>query len=241
MQDVNEDTEWNDILRAKGILPPKEPEITEEALTEMIEQTIQEKQSHEARLGDLSLDQLADLEDDEDEAIILEFRKRRLEEMKKEAQAAKFGEVIEISGVDYVEQVNKAGSGIYVFLHLYKPGIPLCTLINQHFKVLAAKFPKVKFIKSISSTCIPDFPDRNLPAIFVYLEGSAKKQFIGPQQFSDRISCDELEWLLSTTGGIKTDLECNPRGDKPRDVLMSSLGGTRGTRKEDSESDEDDW
>ena len=33
MQNPNEDTEWNDVLRAKGILPakPKEAEVTEEA------------------------------------------------------------------------------------------------------------------------------------------------------------------------------------------------------------------
>ena len=32
MQDPNEDTEWNDILRAKGIIPekPKEAEVTED-------------------------------------------------------------------------------------------------------------------------------------------------------------------------------------------------------------------
>ena len=54
--------------------------------------------------------------------------------------------MIEISGVDYVEQVNNAGVGIYVFLHLYKPGIPQCTLINQHFKILAAKFAKVNIL-----------------------------------------------------------------------------------------------
>ena len=44
-QNPNEDTEWNDILRKKGILPQKEPEVTEEMITEMMEQTIQEKQS----------------------------------------------------------------------------------------------------------------------------------------------------------------------------------------------------
>ena len=34
MQNPNEDTEWNDVLRAKGILPPKpkEAEVTEEDL-----------------------------------------------------------------------------------------------------------------------------------------------------------------------------------------------------------------
>lgn len=28
MQNPNEDTEWNDVLRAKGILPPKDNELT---------------------------------------------------------------------------------------------------------------------------------------------------------------------------------------------------------------------
>ena len=33
MQDPNADTEWNDILRAKGILPPKEePTVDEETV-----------------------------------------------------------------------------------------------------------------------------------------------------------------------------------------------------------------
>lgn len=61
--------------------------------------------------------------------------------------------------------------------------IPLCALINQHFSALARKFPDVKFIKAISTTCIPNYPDRNLPTIFVYLEGDIKAQFIGPLVF----------------------------------------------------------
>lgn len=44
-QDPNEDTEWNDILRHKGIIPPhkKEKEITEEQIVSMLEQTIESK------------------------------------------------------------------------------------------------------------------------------------------------------------------------------------------------------
>lgn len=45
-QNPNEDTEWNDILRAKGILPPKkEKEITEEDVINIVEQTVREKQN----------------------------------------------------------------------------------------------------------------------------------------------------------------------------------------------------
>lgn len=42
--------------------------------------------------------------------------------MKQYQQAAKFGEVIEITAVDYVEEVNEAGDGVWVVLHLYKTG-----------------------------------------------------------------------------------------------------------------------
>ena len=43
-KDPNQDTEWNDVLRAKGIIPQKDaPEITEEDIVNMVESTIQEK------------------------------------------------------------------------------------------------------------------------------------------------------------------------------------------------------
>ena len=37
MQDPNEDTQWNDVLRSKGILPPKEKEaaITEDTIVQV--------------------------------------------------------------------------------------------------------------------------------------------------------------------------------------------------------------
>ncbi|KAJ8982161.1 hypothetical protein NQ317_013946 [Molorchus minor] len=43
MQNSNDDTEWNDILREKGIIPQKEKEITEDQIVSMLEETIQQK------------------------------------------------------------------------------------------------------------------------------------------------------------------------------------------------------
>lgn len=71
---------------------------------------------------DMSLDELDELEDDEDERILEEYRRRRIAELKEQAQKNVFGEVIEISGQDFVNQINKAGSGIWVVLLLYKQG-----------------------------------------------------------------------------------------------------------------------
>lgn len=43
-QNYEEDTQWNDILRAKGIIPQKEKEVTEDDIVNLVEQTVKEKQ-----------------------------------------------------------------------------------------------------------------------------------------------------------------------------------------------------
>ena len=158
-------------------------------------------------------------------------RQKRIAEMQAAQMKARFGSLQEITAQDYVEQVNKAGDGVWVVLHLYKSGyplplsdclllevnaililhcafsciwlacrincicicfsvksltlssIPLCALINQHLSKLAAKFPSTKILRSISTTCIPNYPDKNLPTIFIYCEGEMKGQLVGPFAF----------------------------------------------------------
>lgn len=73
-------------------------------------------------MSNLDLDGLDELEDSEDEAVLEEYRKKRIAEMRATAEKSKFGIVREISAQDYVTEVNKAGSDIWVVLHLYKQG-----------------------------------------------------------------------------------------------------------------------
>ncbi|XP_054643872.1 phosducin-like protein 3 [Dunckerocampus dactyliophorus] len=238
MQDPNEDTEWNDILRKKGILPPKEvPKEDEEEEQLALQQTSVVK-----TYENMTLEELEENEDEfeeDDEAAIEMYRQKRLAEWKANQVKNVFGEVTEISGQDYVNEVNKAGEGIWVVLHLYKQGIPLCALINQHLSALARKFPQAKFLKSISTTCIANYPDRNLPTIFVYFEGEIKAQFIGPLVFGGmNLTLEELEWRLSETGAVKTDLEENPR-KQIEDKLMSSIRSSLPTCKDSDSEDED--
>jgi Phosducin len=95
-------------------------------------------------------------------------------------------------------QVNKAGEGVWVVLHLYKQGIPLCALLNKFLTTLSAKFPTTKFLRSISTTCIPNYPDKNLPTIFVYFEGAMKTQLAGPQNFRGmNMTEEEFEYMVS--------------------------------------------
>jgi hypothetical protein len=104
MQDQNEDTEWNDVLRAKGIIAPKPKEaeaslvghflcyifvqVNEEDLVRMLEETIQKK-SGVKRMEDMDLDELDELEDEEEEQILLQMRNQRMAEIKARSEKAK--------------------------------------------------------------------------------------------------------------------------------------------------------
>ena len=107
MQNPNEDTEWNDILRKKGIIPEKtpEPEISEETLLAMMDKTIKEKRGIKD-LEDMNLEELDELEDEEDERILLEYRNQRLAEMRALQERSKYGQVREITAPEYVKEVR---------------------------------------------------------------------------------------------------------------------------------------
>ena len=86
-----------------------------------------------------TLDELDELEDEEEERILQEYRyalfnsimssctsaisrRKRLLEIKEKSARARFGEVMEISAVDYIKEVNQAGADLWVVLYLYKSG-----------------------------------------------------------------------------------------------------------------------
>lgn len=171
----------------------------------------------------LDLDELDELEDSEDEAVLTEFRNKRIAEMKALASKAKYGSVREITGEEYVNEVNKAGDDVWVVLHLYARGVPFCSLLNQYITELAMMYPTVKFLRSIAQTCIPNFPDKNLPTIFVYHNGQMKKQFLGPLELrAPKCTKDELEFMLGQVGAIKTEITEDPR-PVVQDVLFRDL------------------
>lgn len=159
-----------------------------------------------------SIEELDELEDFEDEEVLAQFRRERIAEIKALQARSKFGRVLEISASDYVGEVNQAGEDVWVVLHLYKQGIQLCALINQFMSHLAERFPTTKFIKAISTTCIPNYPDQNVPSIFIYHEGQIKKQIIGSVELrGDKLTADEFEYMLGLYKAIPTEIKTDPR------------------------------
>jgi len=198
-----EDTEWTDILKKHGIIKD-EPKVDETQVEEIIPQN----EKKDLINSDEDLLEL----DDDDEQIIREYRNKRMAEIKANLLVPQFGDVREITAPDYVEQVNKAGDNIWVVLFLYQPGNPECTQLSQIISQLAIKFKTTKFLKSIASLCVANFPESSLPAIFIYQNGCLKKQLIGSHTFGGKnMTLEIVEWLLSQVGAVVSQLEKDPR------------------------------
>uniref|UniRef100_A0A8D0HK85 Phosducin like 2 n=1 Tax=Sphenodon punctatus TaxID=8508 RepID=A0A8D0HK85_SPHPU len=220
MQPLN--TEWNDILRDFGILPPKDEPKDE--IEEMVLHL--QKEAEVKPYEKMSLEELKEAEDEfdeEDMKAVKMYRQQRFKEWKSLQRRQKYGELIEISGEQYVKEVTKAEKDVWVVIHLYRSSIPTCLLVNQYLSLLAKKCPETKFVKAIVNSCIQNYHDRHLPTIFVYKNGEIKGRFIGTTECGGtNFKIEELEWKLAELGALNTDLEENPKKDIV-DMMTSSI------------------
>ncbi|XP_039786767.1 phosducin-like protein 3 isoform X2 [Panicum virgatum] len=70
------------------------------------------------------------------------------------------------------------------FLEQYR--IPECGLLQNCLEELATRYPATKFVKIISTDCIPNYPDRNVPTILVYNNSAVKGTYVGLQKFGGK-------------------------------------------------------
>uniref|UniRef100_A0A8C8AIE7 Phosducin like 2 n=1 Tax=Otus sunia TaxID=257818 RepID=A0A8C8AIE7_9STRI len=202
-QDPNEDTEWNDILRDFGVLPPKEK--PEDEIDEMV----------------LHLQKEAETEADFDEADRKAIQMYR-SEWKCLQRRQKYGKLREICGEQYVKEVTNAPEDVWVIIHLYQSSSPVCLLVNEHLSLLAKHFPEVKFLKAIVNSCILNYHDRCLPTILVYKTAEIKGRFGVAEWGGIYLKVEELEWKPAEVGAIETNLEENPKEDIMSMIALSA-------------------
>lgn len=224
MQDPNEDTEWNDALRKHGILParPKTPEIEDP-------DPVDDKQKD---VGDDldDIDRLLEEDmDDEEEAIFNRIRMERMAELKQKQSKDKYGTVIDINGQSWKQEVNQAGDDIWVIVHLYDKGVMLSNILNNHFVQLANKYKHVKFVRGVAKECVPNYPDKNLPTVFVYRNGTLAIQWIGGGNFGRDPKLEEIEWMLHEKTIVTSEMEHDPR-KKTEDMFTRNVMNYIGNR-----------
>ncbi|KAI8903165.1 thioredoxin-like protein [Gorgonomyces haynaldii] len=231
-----EDTEWNDILREKGIIPQKQPEgISEDQIIEIVEKTIREKEFGKD-IEDRTLDELDELEDLEDDRVLEQYRRMRMEEVKQQLSHEKYGQVLQISKPDYTIQVTEASKTHWVVVHLFQEK-PECRLVNAIMDRLAVKYKATKFCKIIADMCIPNYPDKNVPTLLIYGEGDLKRQIIGMGLYGGMsATVESLEQVLRMSGALGDVAVGYKDEDSDEDAPRFRLNRVT-KRQEDSDSD----
>ncbi|CAO3649384.1 unnamed protein product [Mucor fragilis] len=241
MDDPNADTEWNDILRAKGILPPKD-EKKDDELEDAFVDMVRARQTKLDSLDNKDLDELDELEDLEDDQILNEYRHKRMMEMQAQAAKEKFGEVKEISKPDFIKEVTEASKECHVVVHLYKDYIPACKLMNRCLSELALQFKATKFVRIVADMCIPNYPDMNVPTLLVYGEGDIKANLVGAVQFGGmKMTAKSLRAILAQYGAVPAEklADEDDRNQAPKKTIYQSRA-TAALSDDDDESDTDD-
>ena len=177
-----ESSQWDDVQRKLGNLPPKDAVWKPEAYTPE-----EETKRDESFLESKDIDELQELDDDfADDRFLEDYRRRRIEELQRGSALPRFGSLESIRGDEFVAQVTNAGDGIWVVCHLCKDSVGDCGILNTCLGDLAQRFPATKFLKIVSTDCIPGYPDENLPTMLLYRDTKCVATLVGLGEFGGR-------------------------------------------------------
>ncbi len=98
--------------------------------------------------------------------------------MKASAVKNRFGELLEIVKAEWMTEVTEASKSCPVVIHLYQNSLVECELMDHALRSLATKFKYVKFLRIKFDQAIENWPEKNLPTVFVYVDGAMKTQVI---------------------------------------------------------------
>lgn len=116
-----ESTEWDDILKEKGIIPEKSPEeLAEEQLKQLVEETVETYDPHENK-DVKTIDEELEEADSDEERILESYRNKRLQELRAQAMKPKFGPGVEhVSANEWKGKVTEANEDVYIVVHLVR-------------------------------------------------------------------------------------------------------------------------
>lgn len=134
---------------------------------------------------------------------------KRMQEMQRIASKEKYGDVRQISKPDFVKEVTEASKECSVIVHLFQDAIPACKLMSRHLSELAQRYKAVKFLKIVADQCIPNYPDRNVPTLLVYVDGDIRANMVGAVLFGGMKMTVESKWLhKDETMRLLNDANC---------------------------------
>jgi hypothetical protein len=161
-------SQWDDIHRKLGNYEELQKEKTQ---AEFSKEAIEQMEGYDA-IHNLKDEDIEEMEDDLDEEFMREYTAKRLKELEEHKKQPKFEGIREITRQDYIDEVTNAPKGTHVVLHLYQNSVEVCELMNRALFEASEKYKHIKFLKIVSTKCIENYPDSNVPTLVVYLNGN---------------------------------------------------------------------
>lgn len=246
-------TEWDDILIKKGIRT-KETILEEKGLdfTEHMDEYKPKDEkivlSTEEILEGATLEDLDAIEEvvDDERAIQL-YREKRLKELREKRARDRFGSVRDIEKAEWTREVNDASKERWVIVHMYQDSVVECALMDEALKDIAARFKYLKIVRIKSTSAVENWPDRNLPTLFMYNDGEAKEQIMTLNSLRGKnMKPADLEWALVQKDIIHdSELQDDPADEEtnrlnlPRRLSPESRHIRAAKMYEDEDSDDD--
>ncbi|PHU06001.1 hypothetical protein BC332_26823 [Capsicum chinense] len=112
---------------------------------------------------------------------------KRIAGMREVAKIVRFGSVTPISGADFVREVLRLPDTFAVL------------------RRMTTKYPATKFVKIISTNCIQNYPDCNLPTVLVYHNDALKSNYVGVRSFGRRCTPEGVALTLCQSDPVLND------------------------------------
>lgn len=170
----------------------------------------QQANTHGETIRALQNESDGDESDDDDDFLLLDgdddfmaaFRKERLMQLMASSQAPVFGEVKEVNGFEFVEEVDKADPRVLVIVHLYDTRMRECNVVNRHLETIARSKSDTLFLRLQATANVlgtTGFEYKALPTFMVYRAGEFVTALVQiTEELGESITLDNIDWLLET-------------------------------------------
>jgi Phosducin len=140
--------------------------------------------------------------DDYDDEFMHEYQRKRMIEMQEMAvnntiggsvgpNKPSFGQVIYIDRTEWIRHVNEASRDCWVVVCLTSSDTERTGRIQAMVQDLAVHYTATKFVLIPSHSAIPNWPESNLPSLFLYHDGTMQHELV-------RLAIDTRQELEAT-------------------------------------------
>ncbi|KAJ9528997.1 hypothetical protein QJQ45_007067 [Haematococcus lacustris] len=123
---------------------------------------------------------------------------------------------------------------LWVVVQLFKDGHGPSALMSSCIDELAARYPNTKFVRIISTECIPKYPDAHLPTLLVYHAGECVKHLVGlAMHGGNRATPEQVALVLNQLGSVCSSSADGEEGEEEGCGTVVRIRGP-GDRAEDA-------